>query len=271
MENEEVVEKQEEKIKKVNKGTPAIVILLILALLCAGGYIAYLEFFDNKKEVKSEAKTEEKNETGTEENAKETGVNEGKSDLNDNYYALINYDISHENKVFIGDKTYDMKVEQGNGIQQWLVINNKKIRDNDEYPVVNRVYVWHDILLIEWRHSINGQVVYAYDKNLKSLGELSSNKIGKGLGWYNAGLESRAEEYIRFNANYIELYHGHTGLNGELNGIKESHWNDVSCKDAKDKYKDLVVEEKLVYKYENGNLSKPERKVVLTLADAVCK
>ena len=112
MENEEVVEKQEEKTKKVNKGTPVIVILLILALLCAGGYIAYLEFFDNKEDVKSEEKSENSKKSGNdkEETSKKLEINEGVVKSLYSYYFNGNTtDVAEYNMAFINEQ-YKYKV-----------------------------------------------------------------------------------------------------------------------------------------------------------------
>lgn len=265
MENEEVVEKQEEKTKKVNKGTPVIVILLILALLCAGGYIVYLEYFSEKESTKVEEKQEEKQKENNESVDNNTD-NDTKSTV-DYVFKKVNL---KDKSITLANNNYSLSITDRKGIGQYLKVNGKSL-DVDTYEKnyveVKNIYIWYDILVVEYSNGLNGKVIYAYDNALNSFGKISLDNVG----WYTEGqLNAESKEYITFSEKGLEIYHKNIGLGGEVISLNKQI-ADVSCNDAKTAYKYVPAQEKIVYKYADGKIDKGTKEIVVSLADAVCK
>ena len=84
-------------------------------------------------------------------------------------------------------------------------------------------------------------------------------------------MNAERQEAIQFSQEKLMLFHKNLGIGGEIYSLNNVSVESITCEQAKTKYANVPIQEKLEYKYENGMLSKPTKVTVELLKDYICK
>lgn len=252
-------------MKTKRKISASLIIIIILSLLLAGsvGYIICNKLINtsNPEQTNSDKDdndgTEEKDETNND------TIEEEQESIS---YIFKEVNLTDTN-ITLGSNTYSLSVTENTNSFGHVIKVNSQTLDLGNDTKISNIYIWYDLLIIASSNGIT-DAVYAYDNALNSLGKISPDHYG----WYTEGmLNTKNENKIQFSQEEITLFSKNLGPGGEIYSLNNKSIESITCQVAKAQYSTVPIQEKIIYKYENGQLSTPTKTPIKLLTDYICQ
>ncbi|MDD6878961.1 MAG: hypothetical protein PUD59_01870 [bacterium] len=170
-----------------------------------------------------------------------------KTNISKSYkFEKLEYNTSH---IKLNNIEYDVLYTEDS-----LIINDKRINVSDDNKYLY-AYIWYDLIIVFEYNEKDVPKMYAYDKYLNTLGQISNDDIG-----VFSNNEYEIDELYSLNENEISIK--------EINKsfIEGNNIDIINCENISDIY----IEKELIYKYSYGRLSKPTSRITKRLSDIVC-
>lgn len=167
------------------------------------------------------------------------------NNINSEYtFQKLEYNTSN---IKLNNMKYDVLFNEDS-----LIINNKKLNVSDN-NISLYAYIWYDIIIVVEKCKNDIPRIYAYDKYLNTLGQISNDYIGS----YNSN-----DIFKLYSFNEKEI------IIKEINKpfLEANDISNLNCNNMENVY----IEKETIYNYSFGKLSNPRTKITKMLFDIAC-